>query len=71
LPAWDQTFGLESQVLVGWACSIETRGLTPFLTQNGIVRHEGNEYHFPSLLEEVLAILEDGDPARQEGVGKA
>jgi len=27
---------------------------------SGIVRHEGNEYHFPALPEEVLAILEDG-----------
>ena len=26
----------------------------------GIVRHEGNKYHFPALPEEVLAILEDG-----------
>lgn len=28
--------------------------------ENGIVCHEGNEYHFPALPEEVLAILEDG-----------
>jgi len=27
---------------------------------SGIVRHEGNEYHFPALPPEVLAILEDG-----------
>ncbi len=27
---------------------------------SGIVRHEGNEYHFPALPQEVLAILEDG-----------
>ena len=27
---------------------------------SGIVRHEGNEYHFPALPKEVLAILEDG-----------
>jgi len=27
---------------------------------SGIVRHEGNEYHFPALPREVLAILEDG-----------
>ena len=26
----------------------------------GILRHEGNAYHFPALPEEVLAILEDG-----------
>jgi len=28
--------------------------------ENGIVVHEGNEYHFPALPAEVLAILEDG-----------
>ena len=28
--------------------------------ENGIVSHEGNEYHFPALPAEVLAILEDG-----------
>jgi len=28
--------------------------------ENGIVSHEGNEYHFPALPREVLAILEDG-----------
>jgi len=28
--------------------------------ENGIVRHEGNEYHFPALPKEVLAILKDG-----------
>ena len=28
--------------------------------ENGIVTHEGNEYHFPALPVEVLAILEDG-----------
>ena len=28
--------------------------------QSGIVIHEGNEYHFPALPPEVLAILEDG-----------
>jgi len=28
--------------------------------ENGIVIHEGNEYHFPALPPEVLAILEDG-----------
>ena len=28
--------------------------------ENGIVIHEGNEYHFPALPKEVLAILEDG-----------
>jgi len=27
---------------------------------SGIVRHEGNEYHFPALPVEVLSILEDG-----------
>jgi len=27
---------------------------------SGIVSHEGNEYHFPALPAEVLAILEDG-----------
>jgi len=27
---------------------------------SGIVRHEGNEYHFPALPKEVLAILKDG-----------
>ena len=34
--------------------------MTPFLTQNGIVHHISNDYHFPALPEEVLAILEDG-----------
>jgi len=29
-------------------------------SQNGIVRHEGNEYHFPALPVEVLSILKDG-----------
>lgn len=28
--------------------------------EDGIVRHKGNEYHSPALLEKVLAILEDG-----------
>ena len=28
--------------------------------ENGIVAHEGNEYHFPALPVEVLAILKDG-----------
>jgi 3-isopropylmalate/(R)-2-methylmalate dehydratase small subunit len=28
--------------------------------ENGIVIHGGNEYHFPALPPEVLAILEDG-----------
>jgi len=28
--------------------------------ENGTVSHEGNEYHFPALPKEVLAILEDG-----------
>ncbi len=28
--------------------------------ENGVVVHEGNEYHFPALPKEVLAILEDG-----------
>jgi 3-isopropylmalate/(R)-2-methylmalate dehydratase small subunit len=28
--------------------------------ESGIVLHEGNEYHFPALPKEVLAILEDG-----------
>ncbi len=28
--------------------------------ENGIVIHEGNEYHFPALPVEVLAILKDG-----------
>ena len=28
--------------------------------ENGIVVHEGNEYHFPALPPEILAILEDG-----------
>jgi len=28
--------------------------------ENGIVTHEGNEYHFPALPVEVLAILQDG-----------
>ena len=27
--------------------------------ENGVVIHEGNEYHFPALPKEVLAILED------------
>jgi len=27
---------------------------------SGIVRHEGNTYHFPALPVEVLSILEDG-----------
>ncbi len=27
---------------------------------SGIVHHQGNEYHFPALPHEVLAILEDG-----------
>ena len=29
--------------------------------ENGVVTHEGNEYHFPTLPKEVLAILQDGD----------
>jgi len=29
-------------------------------SENGIVHHEGNEYHFPALPVEVLAILQDG-----------
>jgi len=28
--------------------------------ENGTVTHEGNEYRFPALPVEVLAILEDG-----------
>lgn len=28
--------------------------------ENGVVTHEGNEYHFPALPKEVLAILKDG-----------
>jgi 3-isopropylmalate/(R)-2-methylmalate dehydratase small subunit len=28
--------------------------------ENGVVTYEGNEYHFPALPKEVLAILEDG-----------
>jgi len=28
--------------------------------ENGVITHEGNEYHFPALPKEVLAILEDG-----------
>jgi 3-isopropylmalate/(R)-2-methylmalate dehydratase small subunit len=28
--------------------------------ENGIVTHKGNEYHFPALPKEVLAILQDG-----------
>ncbi len=28
--------------------------------ENEAVTHEGNEYHFPALPVEVLAILEDG-----------
>ena len=28
--------------------------------ENGIVTHDGNEYHFPALPKEVLAILQDG-----------
>jgi len=40
--------------------------------ENGIVRHEGNEYHFPALPKEVLAILKDGGliPHVRKSLGK-
>jgi len=40
--------------------------------ENGIVTHEGNEYHFPALPAEVLAILEDGGliPHVRKALGK-
>jgi 3-isopropylmalate/(R)-2-methylmalate dehydratase small subunit len=40
--------------------------------ENGIVTHEGNEYHFPALPVEVLAILEDGGliPHVRKALGK-
>jgi len=41
--------------------------------ENGLVEHEGNEYHFPALPHEVLAILEDGGliPHVRKELGKA
>ncbi len=41
--------------------------------ENGIVIHEGKEYHFPALPKEVLAILEDGGliPHVRKALGKA
>ncbi len=41
--------------------------------ENGMVIHEGNEYHFPALSKEVLAILEDGGliPHVRKDLGKA
>ena len=41
--------------------------------ENGTVTHEGNEYHFPALPKEVLAILEDGGliPHVRKELGKA
>ena len=41
--------------------------------KKGIVIHEGNEYHFPALPAEVLAILEDGGliPHVRKELGKA
>ena len=40
--------------------------------EKGIVNHEGNEYHFPALPVEVLAILQDGGliPHVREALGK-
>ena len=40
--------------------------------ENGIVDHEGNEYHFPALPVEVRAILEDGGliPHVRKALGK-
>ena len=40
--------------------------------ENGVVRHEGNEYHFPALPREVLAILKDGGliPHVRKSLGK-
>jgi len=40
--------------------------------EKGIVKHEGNEYHFPALPKEVLAILEDGGliPHVRKALGK-
>jgi 3-isopropylmalate/(R)-2-methylmalate dehydratase small subunit len=41
--------------------------------ENGIVIHESNEYHFPALPKEVLAILKDGGliPHVRKALGKA
>jgi len=41
--------------------------------ENGTVTHEGNEYHFPALPVEVLAILQDGGliPHVRKELGKA
>jgi 3-isopropylmalate/(R)-2-methylmalate dehydratase small subunit len=41
--------------------------------ENGTVTHEGNEYHFPALPKEVLAILQDGGliPHVRKELGKA
>jgi 3-isopropylmalate dehydratase small subunit len=40
--------------------------------ENRIVTHESNEYHFPALPKEVLAILEDGGliPYVRKALGK-
>jgi len=40
--------------------------------ENGIVHHEGNEYHFLALPKEVLSILEDGGliPHVRKSLGK-
>jgi len=40
--------------------------------ENGVVTYEGNEYHFPALPVEVLAILEDGGliPHVRKALGK-
>jgi len=40
--------------------------------ENEAVTHEGNEYHFPALPVEVLAILEDGGlvPHVRKALGK-
>ena len=42
------------------ADEIENRDRVKIDFENGIVQHEGNEYHFPGLPREVLSILEDG-----------
>ncbi len=41
--------------------------------ENGTVTHEGNEYHFPALPVEVLAILQDGGliPHVRKELGKS
>ena len=40
--------------------------------EKGVVLHEGNEYHFPALPKEVLAILKDGGliPHVRKSLGK-